>query len=107
MTIEIEPTILAEIKEQAKTWLDYEAQIHERVLKEKRWDVIDVQECKTMGEVCMGTIAQCKTMGEVCMGTIAHRIMEALYPEEYQKVMGLMLNALNEVKENEEQEVTH
>lgn len=94
MTIEIEPTVLAEIKEQAKTWLDYEAQIHERVLKEKRWDVIDVQECKTMGEVCMGTIA--------------HRIMEALYPEEYQKVMGLMLNALNEVKENEEhEEVTH
>jgi len=42
------------------------------------------------------------------MGTIAHRIMEALYPEEYQKVMGLMLNALNEVKENEEhEEATH
>jgi len=34
MTLEIEPTVLAEIKEQAKTWLDYEAQIHERVLKE-------------------------------------------------------------------------
>lgn len=83
MTLEIEPTVLAEIKEQAKTWLDYETQIHERVLKEKRWDVIDVQECKTMGEVCMGTIS--------------HRIMEILYPEEYHKLMELMLNALDEV----------
>lgn len=84
MTIEIEPIILAEIKEQAKTWLDYQTQIHERVLKEKRWDVIDVQECNTMQKVCMGTIA--------------HRIMEALYPEEYQKVMELMLDALNTVQ---------
>lgn len=94
MTIEIEPAVLEEIKEQAKTWLDYETQIHERVLKEKRWDVIDVQECKTMDEVCKGTIA--------------HRIMEALYPEEYHRLMGLMLDALNKVKENEEhEEATH
>ncbi len=90
MTIEIEPIILSEIKEQAKTWLDFETELHERVLKEKRWDVIDVQECNTMREVCMGTIA--------------HRIMEILYPEEYQKLMGLMLDALNTVKENEENE---
>ena len=83
MTLEIEPTVLAEIKEQAKTWLDYETERHERVIKEKRWDAIDVQECKTMSEVCMGTIA--------------HRIMETLYPEEYHRLMELMLNALNEV----------
>ena len=94
MTLEIEPTVLAEIKEQAKTWLDYQTQIHERVLKEKRWDVIDPQECKTMREVCLGTIA--------------HRIMETLYPEEHQKLMELMLNALNEVNEDEEhKEATH
>lgn len=85
MTIEIEPTVLAEIKEQAKNWLDYETEIHERVLKEKRWDVINVQECNTMRDVCMGTIA--------------HRIMEILYPEEYRKLMELMLNALNTVQD--------
>ena len=90
MTIEIEPIILAEIKEQAKTWLDYETERHEQVLKEKRWDVIDVQECNTMREVCMGTIA--------------HRIMEILYPEEYHRLMELMLDALDTVKGNEEHE---
>lgn len=84
MTIEIEPTVLAEIKEQAKNWIDYETQIHERVLKEKRWDFIDEQERTTMREVCLESIA--------------HRIMDALYPEEYQKLMGLMLDALNTVK---------
>ena len=84
MTLEIEPTIFAEIKEQAKAWLDYETERHEQVLKEKRWDVIDIQECKTVDEVCKGTIA--------------HRIMEALYPEEYHRLMELMLDALNTVQ---------
>lgn len=85
MTIEIEPVVLAEIKEQAKDWLDFETKLYERVLKEKRWDVVDIQECKTMREVCLGSIA--------------HRVMDALYPEEYQKLMELMLDALNTVQE--------
>lgn len=84
MTIEIEPTILAEIKEQAKTWLDNETRIHERVLKEKRWDFIDEQERDTAHKVCLGTIA--------------HRIMETLYPEEYHRLMVLMLDALYTVQ---------
>lgn len=90
MTIEIEPAVLAEIKEHAKNWLDYETQIHERVLKEKRWDFIDIQAHTTMHDVCLGSIA--------------HRIMEILYPEEYHRVMRLMLDALTEVKGNEENE---
>lgn len=85
MTIEIEPAVLAEIKEQAKTWLDYETQIHERVLKEKRWDFIDIQEVTTMRQVCLGSIA--------------HRIMEILYPEEHHRLMGLMSDALDIVQE--------
>lgn len=83
MTVEIEPTVLAEIKEHSKEWLDHETELHERVLKEKRWDFINEQERTTMREVCQGSIA--------------HRIMEALYPEEYRKLMELMLDALNTV----------
>lgn len=82
MTIEIEPTVLAEIKEHAKNWLDYEIKLHEQVLKEKRWNFIDEQERTTMREVCLESIA--------------HRIMETLYPEEHQKLMELILNVFAE-----------
>ena len=80
MTIEIEPTVLAEIKEHAKEWLDYETELHERVLKENRWDFINEQERTTMREVCLESIA--------------HRIMETLYPEEHRKLKALMLNSI-------------
>lgn len=83
-SIEIEPAVLAEIKEAAKDWIDYETKLHERILKEKSWNVVDLKECET----------RC----DVCLGSIAHRIMEALYPEEYRKLMDLITNALNEVK---------
>ena len=85
MTIEIESVILAEIKEQAKEWLDYETELHERVLKEKRWDFINEQE-RTITD-------------KVCLGSIAHRIIETLYPEEHHRLMGLMSDALDIVQE--------
>lgn len=85
VTIEIEPTVLAEIKEQAKDWIDYETKLHERIIKEKRWDVADPKECDTRWDVCMGSIA--------------HRIMEILYPEEYRKLMELISDTLNTVKQ--------
>ena len=85
MTIEFDPIILTEIKEQAKEWLEYETTLHKRILKEKHWNVVDEHERKIINEVCMGSIA--------------HRVVEALYPEEYKKLQNTMLEALNTVKE--------